>query len=124
MREGLRKAGLPAGKAAPQREPLTADVLRGLFPGNTATGGTALSDQWHVYHEPDGRMRLRNPGGHKDEGTWEITDDGQWCRQWKSGGKKACFIYFQNGDELEYWYSDRSRMRGKFKIRPGNPENL
>ncbi len=48
------------------------------------------------------------------------------CRQWTywGGGRKACFIYFKKGDEYEYWYADGSRMRGKFKIRPGNPENL
>jgi tetratricopeptide (TPR) repeat protein len=124
LREGLRIAGLPEGETALERLPLTAAVLRSLFPGNTGTGEVAGGDQWHIYHVPDGRLLIRNPGGHTDEGTWEITDDGQFCRQWNSGGRKACWIYFKNGDELEYWYPDRSRMRGKFKIRLGNPENL
>jgi len=124
LQEGLRRAGLPERETAPQREPLTAEVLRRLFPGNTAAGFISGGGPWHVYHEPDGRMRLRDSSGYRDKGTWEITDDGQWCRQWEGGGPKACFIYFQNGDELEYWYSDGSKMRGKFKMIAGNPENL
>jgi len=34
------------------------------------------------------------------------------------------WIYFKEGDVYEYWYPDWSRLRGKFKVRPGNPENL
>ena len=64
--------------------------------------------------------------GQTDEGTWEITDDGQDCNQWNNwrGGRRECFIDFKNVDEYEYWYADGSRMRGTFKILPGNPENL
>jgi hypothetical protein len=112
-------AGLPEGKPAP----LTLAEIRSLFPGNTAT---SESGGWHVYHALDGKLLIRMFSGQTDEGTWEITDDGLFCRQWNNfgGGKKACFIYFKKGDEYEYWYADGSAMRGKFKIRPGNPENL
>ncbi len=64
--------------------------------------------------------------GQTDEGTWEITDDGQDCNQWNNwrSGRRECWIDFKKGVEYEYWYADRSRMRGKYKILPGNPENL
>jgi len=126
LRNGLRKAGLPAGTAVPQRKSLTSVVLRSLFPGNTATGETVFGGGGHVYHVPDGKLLIRTFSGQTDQGTWEITGDGQFCRQWNNfgGGKKTCFIYFTKGDEYEYWDADGSRMRGKFKLRLGNPENL
>ena len=62
--------------------------------------------------------------GYTDEGMSEIAEDGRECSQWNSGGRKRCYINFKKGDEYEYWYPDRSRIRGKFKIIPVNPENL
>jgi tetratricopeptide (TPR) repeat protein len=126
LREGLRKAGLRGGKTVPQRKSLTSVVLRSLFPGKTATGETVFAGGGHVYHVPDGKLLIRTFSGQTDQGTWEITEDGQFCRQWNNfgGGRKTCFIYFTKGDEYEYWDADGSRMRGKFKLRLGNPENL
>ena len=69
-------------------------------------------------------MRLRGSSGDTDEGTWEVTDDGQWCRQWKGDAQKACFIYFKKGDEYEYWYSDRSRMSLEGRFEPIAPNVL
>jgi TolB-like protein/class 3 adenylate cyclase len=126
LRNGLRKAGLPEGRAVPQRKSLTSAVLRSLFPGNTATGETVFGDGGHVYHVPDGKLLVRTFSGQTDQGTWEITKDGQFCRQWNNfdGGRKTCFIYFTKGNEYEFWDADGSRMFGKFKLRLGNPENL
>ena len=110
---------------AEDSKPLSADALRSAFPGNTATGEGG-GGQWHVYHAPEGQLRIRTASGYTDGGTWYITDDGQFCRKFNklAGGTEACWIYFKKGDEYEYWYADGSRMRGKFKMRPGNPENL
>jgi adenylate cyclase len=126
LRNGLRKAGLRGGETVPQRKSLTSVVLRSLFPGNTATGETEFGAEGHVYHLPDGKLLIRTFNGQTDQGTWEITEDGQVCRQWNNfgDGKKTCFIYFTKGDEYEYWYPDGSKMGGKFKLRVGNPENL
>jgi tetratricopeptide (TPR) repeat protein len=126
LREGLRKAGLPEGKAAPRVAPLTAAEMRSLFPGNTLTGQNVDGERWHAYFAPDGKMFGRMSTGQTDEGTWEITDDGKDCEQYNnwSGGRMRCFINFKKGDEYEYWYADGSRKAGTFKIRPGNPENL
>jgi hypothetical protein len=126
LREGLRRAGLPEGKAAPRVAPLTAAEMRSLFPGNTLTGENTYGERWHAYFAPDGKMFGRTFDGQTDEGTWEITDDGQDCEQYNNwqGGRRRCFINFKKGDEYEYWYADGSRMGGTFKIRPGNPENL
>jgi tetratricopeptide (TPR) repeat protein len=126
LREGLRKAGLPEGKAVPRVAPLTAAEMRSLFPGNTMTGQNVYGERWHAYYAPDGKMFGRSFSGQTDEGTWEITDDGQDCGQYNNwqGGRYECFINFKKGDVYEYWYADGSRMRGTFKIRPGNPENL
>jgi hypothetical protein len=126
LRNGLRNAGLPEGTAVPQPKALTSAVLRALFPGNTATGETVFGGGGHVYHEPNGKLLIRTFSGQTDRGTWEITEDGQFCRQWNNfgGGKKTCFIYFTKGGEYEYWQAGGSRMRGKFKLRLGNPENL
>ncbi len=126
LREGLRKAGLPEGEAAPQREPLTAEVLRSAFPGNTSTGESVFGGEWHIHYVPDGTLLYRPSGGQTEQGTWEITDDGRFCRQWSEfgAGNRKCWIYFKDGDVYEYWYPDGSRLRGKFKVRPGNPENL
>jgi TolB-like protein/class 3 adenylate cyclase len=126
LRNGLRKAGLRGGETVPQRTSLTSVLLNSLLPGNTAIGETVFGDGGYVYHLPDGKLLIRTFNGQTDQGTWEITEDGQICRQWNNfgDGKKTCFIYFTKGDEYEYWYPDGSKMRGKFKLRVGNPENL
>ncbi len=105
---------------------MTAAEMRSLFPGNTTTGENMYGERLHVYVTPDGRLFGRMSTGQTDEGTWEITDDGQDCSRWNNwgGGRRRCFINFKKGDEYEYWYPDGSRMRGTFKILPGNPENL
>ena len=125
LREGLRKGGLPAAKLVPRVAALSPDELRNLFSGNTATGDSTRG-KWHVYWAPDGKAFMRSSSGRTDEGSWEINDDGEFCRQFANfgGGRKACFIYVQKGDEYEIWTADRSRMRGTLKVRPGNPENL
>jgi len=126
LRSGLRNAGLRGGETVSQRKSLTSLVLRSLFPGNTATGETVFGGGGHVYHVPDGKLLIRTFNGQTDQGTWEITEDGQFCRQWNNfgGGRNTCFIYFTKGSEYEYWYADGSRMLGKFKLKVGNPENL
>jgi adenylate cyclase len=126
LRDGLRKAGLREGNTVTQRKSLTSLALRSLFPGNTATGETVFGGGGHVYHVPDGKLLIRTFSGQTDQGIWEITEDGQFCRQWNNfgGGKKTCFIYFTKGSEYEYWYPDGSRMAGKFKLKVGNPDNL
>jgi len=126
LRVGLRKAGLRGGGTVPQDKSLTSLVLKSLFPGNTAIGDTAFGGGGHVYHVPDGKLVIRTFSGQTDQGTWEISEGGQFCRQWNNfgGGRKTCFIYFAKGSEYEYWYADGSRMRGKFKLKVGNPENL
>ncbi len=90
------------------------------------TGQSVDGTRWHNYYAPDGKVFGRTFDGYTDEGTWEITGDGLDCGQWNNwqGGKWACFIYFKKGDEYEWWVGDGSRMRGTFKIRPGNPETL
>ena len=126
LRNGLRKAGLRGGETVPQLKSLTSVVLRSLFPGNTATGDTAFGGGGHVYHVPDGKLLIRTFDGQTDQGTWEIIDDGQFCRQWSNfgDGKQTCFIFFAQMSEYEYWHADGSRMLGSFKLRLGNPENL
>jgi len=126
LRNGLRKAGLRGGETVPQLKSLTSVVLRSLFPGNTATGDTEFGGGGHVYHVPDGKLLIRTFNGQTDQGTWEIIDDGQFCRQWKNfgDGKQTCFIFFAKMGEYEYWHADGSRMLGIFKLRLGNPENL
>ena len=101
---------------------MSAAELRSLLIGNTASGQTAYGEDWHSYPAPDGKFLVRLPNGETLVETWEITDDGQFCRL--SGSRKRCWIYFKKSDVYEYWYPDRSRMRGKFKLRTGNPENL
>ncbi len=44
--------------------------------------------------------------------------------KWMPFKGPVCFIYFKKSDEYENWTADGSRMRDKFKIRPGNLENL
>lgn len=113
----------PAYSDEPQ--PLSAAELRNLLPGTTTTGKTSFGATYHAYRDLDGTLRGRS-GGETDKGTWEITDNGQLCRQWTfwDSGKRRCWIYFKKGDEYEYWYADKSRMGGKVRVRPGNPENL
>ncbi len=105
---------------------MTAAEMRSLYPGNTVTGEDTYGERFLEYWAPDGKAFGRTSTGHTDEGTWEITDDGQFCFQFKifNGGKKICYINFKRGDVYENWEPDGSRMRERFKIRPGNPENL
>ncbi len=105
---------------------MTAAELRSLYPGNTVAGESRYGTQWHLYWAPDGKGFGRMSTGQTYEGTWEITDDGQWCDHFPSwgDGKRECQINFKKGDEYEAWSPDGSRMMSKFKILPGNPENL
>ena len=104
---------------------MTAAEMRSLYPGNTVTGEDTYGERFLEYWAPDGKAFGRTSTGHTDEGTWEITHDGQFCSQWNTGsGRKQCYINLKKGDEYEAWSADGSRMRSKLKIRPGNLENL
>jgi len=62
--------------------PLTADQVKTLIAGNSASGfADALGKNYTVYYSPDGRLIQVLEGNKKRQGNWKIKDDGNLCTQ-------------------------------------------
>ena len=100
-----------------QRQPLTASELHTEFPDNTFYTGPV-----HMFPASGGVLY----GTRKDDldvGTWRITPDGHYCRQWHvwDGQRQRCYTVFREGERFELYVQERW---GKVVLRrvPGNPE--
>jgi hypothetical protein len=76
----------PAWAAAP----LSAVQIKDLIAGNSAAGfADALGKNYTAYYAPDGRLVQAMEGKPARQGTWKITDDGQFCTSFPSE-KERC----------------------------------
>jgi hypothetical protein len=120
--EAIRPFPCPAGAAAEtppthQHQPLTTSELHAEFPGNTFYSGPV-----NIFPAAGGVLY----GARKDDidvGTWHITSDGYYCRQWHvwDGRRERCFAVYRESESFALYTKDRW---GKvvFRRAPGNPE--
>lgn len=103
-----------------------ASGLRVLLSGNTASGRTAQGSNFHVYYRPDGRMSGFAHSQHYDLGSWEITKDDGFCRQWTAWqhGLRVCFDIYRTGENQYRMISSHPRHEATFSVREGDPEDL
>ena len=108
------------------REPMRASEMRSLLSGNTVSGRTARGSDFHVYHRPDGVMSGQTHTVDYDVGKWEITEDGKFCRQWRTWrhGARDCFDMYQTGEGQFRMISAHPRYEATFTVRKGDPEEL
>jgi hypothetical protein len=62
--------------------PLTADQVKSLIAGNSAAGfADALGKNYTAYYSPDGKLIQLLEGKPRRQGTWKITEKGDFCTQ-------------------------------------------
>jgi hypothetical protein len=79
---------------------LSTAAVREAIAGNTGTGTMSGSSiTYSMYVAPDGTAQAKLPTG-IDQGTWRLTDDGQWCAKWHvfRGGQEYCQRVYKEGE--------------------------
>jgi hypothetical protein len=98
---------------------LSAAAVRDVIAGNTGTGTMSGSHiTYSMYLAPDGTALAQLPTG-IDQGTWHLTDDGQWCAKWQlfRGGNEYCQRVYQQGDTYKFVNSNSEEL---LSFKPGN----
>ncbi len=108
---------------------LNAEDVRQVLTGNSISG-RGEKREWNIYYQ-DGTMLGHSWGDGRDEkdnGVWNITESGEYCRTWKvkwGGGKKRCSKIYKTGeDELVFLSTDDSNSHDTATVTPGNTFNL
>lgn len=93
---------LACSGAALAAAPLTADQIKNLIAGNSASGfADALGKNYTVYYSPDGRLIQVLEGNKKRQGTWKIKDDGNLCTQFPTEPERCTKVVpGQNGEYM------------------------
>lgn len=123
-----RAASMQTAAAAPALEPgqLSGAELRRNIVGNTSSGKSERGHQFHVYHSANGRMVGNAKLRLYDVGTYTISEDGLYCREWtrwRSGGRD-CFKAYRTGDNRIRMKATNYHYESIFVVRPGDPEGL
>lgn len=109
-------------------------VERDILPLNAAEIRAYLTDttlshqgetrRWHVYLGKDGTLSglsVTNKGGkERARGLWEVTPEGEICRQWLNdwgGGENGCAKVYQYGKEYVFEPVDASAPGEKAELR-------
>lgn len=109
-------------------EPVSAEALRRMLPGNTHTGRvpSLKNAERHVLYTADNRAFTTTPSAVlKDHGTYRITDDGKVCVTWSylQGGHESCERWFKSADDY-FVFDAYGVLTLVGQIRGGNPEKL
>ena len=117
---------LAAATSALADEPMGAGEIRDMITGNTLIGKTEKGYAFHVYHNPNGKMSGQARLTYYDVGTWEVTDDGKYCRQWKKWrrGWRDCFLLSSLGEDQFRLKAINIHYDSTFRIVKGDPEGL
>jgi hypothetical protein len=98
---------------------LSAAQIRTAVAGNTGTGTMSGSHiTYSMYLAADGKALAQLPTG-VDQGTWMLTDDGQWCAKWQlfRGGAEYCQRVYLQGDVYKFVNSNSEEL---LTFKPGN----
>jgi hypothetical protein len=125
------KDDLPSSQAIPaDLKPLSSEQIKTALSGNSLysedVNEMGQNANAILYHEKSGKIRMR-AWGHwgklTDQGTWDISDAGDYCTKWNgmlARRGKICFKVYQNGDQV---YLVPTNTKGKRRIGtllPGN----
>jgi len=104
--------------SADAQVPLSADVIKQSFAGNT--GEMEGQSTIFVFWAADGTQRMLNPRSGTDSGAWRITPDGDFCGKWTKlrNGAEVCAPVVDLGGGYYQWGNT------KFRILLGNPKGL
>ncbi len=97
-----------------------------LLSNATSSGKSERGTEFDVYSRQDGRMVARTARGNVDEGTWEITKEGKYCRQWhkwRNAERDCYFVYRLNNGEYRFKAIEKP-YESVVRIARGDPEQL
>lgn len=82
--------------------PLTADQVKTLIAGNSAAGfADALGKNYTAYYSPDGKLTQVLENKKRRQGTWKITDDGNFCTQFPSEQERCTKVVASANGEYQ-----------------------
>lgn len=85
MKNLLLLALLTLSSSAFASAPLNAAQVKELIAGNSAAGfADALGKNYTAYYAPDGKLTQVLENKKRRQGTWKITDEGNFCTQFPS----------------------------------------
>lgn len=81
--------------------PLNAEQTRALIAGNSAAGfAESLGKNYTAFYAPDGKLIQVLEGNKRRQGTWKITDNGNFCTQFPTEPERCTRVV--PGDNGEY----------------------
>lgn len=94
------------------------EILSGNIRVGFITGSlSGRVGQIKYLHNPDGSLSAKNEWGGTGNGTWQVSDDGKLCIDWKnkigSRATEGCFSVEGDKETISF-------ARENFKIRPGS----
>ncbi len=80
--------------------PLSADQVKSLIAGNSAPGfADALGKNYTAYYSPEGKLTQVLDNKKRRQGSWKISDDGQFCTQFPSESERCTRVVpSENGE--------------------------
>jgi hypothetical protein len=108
------------------QERLSASEMRSALSGNTLYGKTERGSDFRVYHSLEGKMSGQARLAYYDVGEWDVTEDGNYCRQWTNWreGARDCFDMYRTGDNQFRINAINYHYESTFRVREGDPESL
>ena len=108
------------------QDSMSAADMQVLLSGNTMSGKNEKGQDFHTYFDARGTMSGLGLRKYRDVGTWEITSEDKYCRQWSKWdkGTRECFHMFSLGNNFYRIKGTKSNFESLFIIQKGDPENL
>jgi hypothetical protein len=108
------------------QDSMSAADMQVLLSGNTMSGKNEKGQDFHTYFDTSGTMSGLGLRKYRDSGTWEITSEDKYCRQWSKWDKGTleCFHMFNLGNNYYRIKGMKSNFESLFIIQKGDPENI
>lgn len=104
--------------------PLTADQVKTLIVGNSATGfADALGKNYTAYYSPEGKLTQVLENKKKRIGTWKISDKGEFCTQFPSEPERCTKVVASGNGEYQRVKDDGMVTNTFKKFHKGNAFN-
>lgn len=97
--------------------------------GDTGATYVDVDNAWVTLYAADGRKVVKMmESGELTNRSWRINDDGVFCHELFKTGEEQCehenFVYLKNEQGIHAIVRDGKDMKLRFKVIPGNSENL
>lgn len=110
--------------AASAATALTADQIKTLIAGNSASGfADALGKNYTAYYSPEGKLTQVLENKKRRQGTWKITDDGHFCTQFPSETERCTKVMPSSNGEYQRVKDDGMITNTFKKFHKGNAFN-